>query len=153
MLLATSSHMVHSMGPIFEDSLQHFSRYSVNNACYVRFQCINRFWFIHINKWFHIQSCWNHKSATPVSLIFGNKNAFIITLWRAPSTVTHTPSAFLKKYSPSVPPAHKPHQTVHFSGCIGSSWIDWSHMNIKIVTFNVPENPYWKKYLLLDHPL
>ena len=52
---ANSSHMVHSVRPIFEHSLEHIGRnYSVNNACYVHFQCINQLWFINTNKWFHI---------------------------------------------------------------------------------------------------
>ncbi|GFU92725.1 hypothetical protein TNCV_2892341 [Trichonephila clavipes] len=29
------------------------------------------------------------------------------------------PSSFLKKYGPMIPPAHKAHQTVSFSGCNG----------------------------------
>ena len=28
-----------------------------------------------------------------------------------------------------------------------------SHMDMKIVTRDMPENPYWKKYLILDHVL
>ena len=56
MLSETSSQMVHSVGPIFQHSFEHIGRYSVNNACYVRFQFINRLWFIIINKWFHIPS-------------------------------------------------------------------------------------------------
>ena len=26
-------------------------------------------------------------------------------------------------------------------------------MDLKVVTRDMPENPYWKKYLVLDHPL
>ena len=123
MLSATSFHMVHSVGPTFEHSLEHIGWYSVNNACYFCFQCINRLWFININKWFripaqkvirrrqntrswgqftapflemicswkfsfnkrmvspavwHIEPLYcNHKSATPVSWICGNRNSLI----------------------------------------------------------------------------
>ncbi|GFX14589.1 uncharacterized protein TNCV_4015871 [Trichonephila clavipes] len=36
-------------------------------------------------------------------------------------SVTLWPSSFLKKYGPMIPPAHKAHQTVSFSGCNGVS--------------------------------
>ncbi|GFX53212.1 general transcription factor II-I repeat domain-containing protein 2A [Trichonephila clavipes] len=42
-------------------------------------------------------------------------------LYRSPLTVTLWPSSFLKKYGPMIPPAHKAHQTVSFSGCNGVS--------------------------------
>ncbi|GFY25847.1 hypothetical protein TNCV_1915971 [Trichonephila clavipes] len=44
-----------------------------------------------------------------------------MALYRSPSTVTLWPSSFLKKYGPMIPPAHKAHQTVSFSGCNGVS--------------------------------
>ncbi|GFV91235.1 hypothetical protein TNCV_897561 [Trichonephila clavipes] len=37
-------------------------------------------------------------------------------LYQSPLTVTLWPSSFLKKYGPMIPPAHKAHQTVSFSG-------------------------------------
>ncbi|GFU12687.1 alpha-2 adrenergic receptor [Trichonephila clavipes] len=40
-----------------------------------------------------------------------------MALYRSPLTVTLWPSSFLKKYGPMIPPAHKAHQTVSFSGC------------------------------------
>ncbi|GFU13218.1 hypothetical protein TNCV_2965851 [Trichonephila clavipes] len=42
-----------------------------------------------------------------------------MALYRSPLTVTLWPSSFLKKYGPMIPPAHKAHQTVSFSGCNG----------------------------------
>ncbi|GFW89319.1 hypothetical protein TNCV_3966091 [Trichonephila clavipes] len=42
-----------------------------------------------------------------------------MALYRSPLTVTLWPSLFLKKYGPMIPPAHKAHQTVSFSGCNG----------------------------------
>ncbi|GFU87740.1 hypothetical protein TNCV_3915741 [Trichonephila clavipes] len=39
-----------------------------------------------------------------------------MVLYRSPLTVTLWPSSFLKKYGPMIPPAHKAHQTVSFSG-------------------------------------
>ncbi|GFT41165.1 transposable element Tcb1 transposase [Trichonephila clavipes] len=39
-----------------------------------------------------------------------------MALYRSPLTVTLWPSSFLKKYGPMIPPAHKAHQTVSFSG-------------------------------------
>ncbi|GFY33451.1 hypothetical protein TNCV_2227201 [Trichonephila clavipes] len=44
-----------------------------------------------------------------------------MALYRSPLTVTLWPSSFLKKYRPMIPPAHKAHQTVSFSGCNGVS--------------------------------
>ncbi|GFV87530.1 DUF4817 domain-containing protein [Trichonephila clavipes] len=44
-----------------------------------------------------------------------------MSLYRSPLTVTLWPSSFLKKYGPMIPPAHKAHQTVSFSGCNGVS--------------------------------
>ncbi|GFX66992.1 hypothetical protein TNCV_4181171 [Trichonephila clavipes] len=44
-----------------------------------------------------------------------------MALYRSPLTVTLWPSSFLKKYGPMIPPAHKAHQTVSFSGCNGVS--------------------------------
>ncbi|GFU79209.1 uncharacterized protein TNCV_2137321 [Trichonephila clavipes] len=44
-----------------------------------------------------------------------------MALYRSPLTVTLWPSSFLKKYVPMIPPAHKAHQTVSFSGCNGVS--------------------------------
>ena len=83
MLPTTSSHMVHSVGSIFEHSLEHIGRYFVNKACYVRSQCINRLWFININKSFHIHN----------------------------------------------------------------------GVRSRDITRNMPENAYWKKYHVLNHPL
>ncbi|GFW23618.1 hypothetical protein TNCV_4091611 [Trichonephila clavipes] len=45
----------------------------------------------------------------------------IMALYRSPLTVTLWPSSFLKKYRPMIPPAHKAHQSVSFSGCNGVS--------------------------------
>ncbi|GFW98610.1 uncharacterized protein TNCV_2757891 [Trichonephila clavipes] len=42
-----------------------------------------------------------------------------MALYRSPLTVTLWPSSFLKNYGPLIPPAHKAHQTVSFSGCNG----------------------------------
>ncbi|GFV48921.1 DUF4817 domain-containing protein [Trichonephila clavipes] len=39
-----------------------------------------------------------------------------MALYRSPLTVTLWPASFLKKYGPMIPPAHKAHQTVSFSG-------------------------------------
>ncbi|GFS67218.1 hypothetical protein TNCV_2902321 [Trichonephila clavipes] len=39
-----------------------------------------------------------------------------MALYRSPLTVTLWPLSFLKKYGPMIPPAHKVHQTVSFSG-------------------------------------
>ncbi|GFW45472.1 down syndrome cell adhesion molecule [Trichonephila clavipes] len=44
-----------------------------------------------------------------------------MALYRSPLTVTLWPSSFLKKYGPMIPPAHKAHLTVSFSGCNGVS--------------------------------
>ncbi|GFS54147.1 hypothetical protein TNCV_2526911 [Trichonephila clavipes] len=44
-----------------------------------------------------------------------------MALYRSPLTVTLWPSSFLKKYGPMIPPAHKAHQTVSFSGSNGVS--------------------------------
>ncbi|GFV25126.1 hypothetical protein TNCV_591921 [Trichonephila clavipes] len=44
-----------------------------------------------------------------------------MALYRSPMTVTLWPSSFLKEYGPMIPPAHKVHQTVSFSGCNGVS--------------------------------
>ncbi|GFT67872.1 transposable element Tcb2 transposase [Trichonephila clavipes] len=41
-----------------------------------------------------------------------------MALYRSPLTVTLWPSSFLKKYGPMIPPAHKAHQTVSFSGSV-----------------------------------
>ncbi|GFW56588.1 hypothetical protein TNCV_1862981 [Trichonephila clavipes] len=41
-----------------------------------------------------------------------------MALYRSPLTVTLWPSSFLKKYGPMIPPSHKAHQTVSFSGYI-----------------------------------
>ncbi|GFW72317.1 hypothetical protein TNCV_703541 [Trichonephila clavipes] len=49
------------------------------------------------------------------------KKLVIMALYRSPLTVTLWPSSFLKKYGPMIPPAHKTHQTVSFSGCNGVS--------------------------------
>ncbi|GFY18110.1 uncharacterized protein TNCV_2045191 [Trichonephila clavipes] len=51
----------------------------------------------------------------------GMKKLVIMALCRSPLTVTLWPSSFLKKYGPMIPPAHKAHQTVSFSGCNGVS--------------------------------
>ncbi|GFS68510.1 hypothetical protein TNCV_4584381 [Trichonephila clavipes] len=51
----------------------------------------------------------------------GVKKLVIMALYRSPLTVTLWPSSFLKKYGPMIPPAHKVHQTVSFSGCNGVS--------------------------------
>ncbi|GFV68480.1 uncharacterized protein TNCV_3129361 [Trichonephila clavipes] len=53
--------------------------------------------------------------------ISGMKKLVIMALYRSPLTVTLWPSSFLKKYGPMIPPAHKAHQTVSFSGCNGIS--------------------------------
>ncbi|GFW13799.1 hypothetical protein TNCV_1670151 [Trichonephila clavipes] len=45
------------------------------------------------------------------------KKLVIMGLYRSPLSVTLWPSSFLKKYGPMIPPAHKAHQTVSFSGC------------------------------------
>ncbi|GFX88296.1 hypothetical protein TNCV_1705171 [Trichonephila clavipes] len=42
-----------------------------------------------------------------------------MALYRSPLAVTLWPSSFLKKYGPMIPPAHKSHQAVSFSGCNG----------------------------------
>ncbi|GFT55169.1 uncharacterized protein TNCV_1433511 [Trichonephila clavipes] len=47
------------------------------------------------------------------------KKLVIMALYRSPLTVTLWPSSFLKKYGPMIPPAHKAHQIVSFSGCNG----------------------------------
>ncbi|GFX07606.1 adhesion G protein-coupled receptor B2 [Trichonephila clavipes] len=48
-----------------------------------------------------------------------------MALYRSPLTVTLWPSSFLKKGP--IPPAHKAHQTVSFSGCNGvSMWISFT---------------------------
>ncbi|GFT91548.1 hypothetical protein TNCV_3903411 [Trichonephila clavipes] len=52
---------------------------------------------------------------------FRNKKLVIMALYRSPLTVTLWPSSVLKKYGPMIPPAHKAHQTVSFSGCNGVS--------------------------------
>ncbi|GFY25846.1 hypothetical protein TNCV_1915961 [Trichonephila clavipes] len=52
---------------------------------------------------------------------FRNEKLVIMALYRSPSTVTLRPSSFLKMYGPMIPPAHKVHQTVSFSGCNGVS--------------------------------
>ncbi|GFU34864.1 hypothetical protein TNCV_2991851 [Trichonephila clavipes] len=52
---------------------------------------------------------------------FRNEKLVILALYRSPLTVTLWPSSFLKKYGPMIPPAHKVHQTVSFSGCNGVS--------------------------------
>ncbi|GFU20504.1 hypothetical protein TNCV_2522411 [Trichonephila clavipes] len=52
---------------------------------------------------------------------FRNEKLVIMALYRSPLTVTLWPSSFLKKYGPMIPPAHKAHQTVSFSGCNGVS--------------------------------
>ncbi|GFU54186.1 hypothetical protein TNCV_3618431 [Trichonephila clavipes] len=52
---------------------------------------------------------------------FRNEKLVITALYRSPLTVTLWPSSFLKKYGPMIPPAHKAHQTVSFSGCNGVS--------------------------------
>ncbi|GFU61558.1 hypothetical protein TNCV_2158411 [Trichonephila clavipes] len=44
-----------------------------------------------------------------------------MALYRSPLTVTLWLSSFLKKYGPMIPPAHKSHQAVKFSGCNGVS--------------------------------
>ncbi|GFY25969.1 hypothetical protein TNCV_1917191 [Trichonephila clavipes] len=41
-----------------------------------------------------------------------------MALYRSPLTVRLWPSSFLKKYGPMIPPTHKAHQTVSFSGFI-----------------------------------
>ncbi|GFX46971.1 uncharacterized protein TNCV_315941 [Trichonephila clavipes] len=46
-----------------------------------------------------------------------NEKLVIMALYRSPLTVTLWPPSFLKKYGPMIPPAHKAHQTVSFSGC------------------------------------
>ncbi|GFU73848.1 uncharacterized protein TNCV_554761 [Trichonephila clavipes] len=53
--------------------------------------------------------------------ISGMKKLVIMALYRSPLTVTLWPPSFLKKYAPMIPPAHKAHQTVSFSGCNGVS--------------------------------
>ncbi|GFT27860.1 alpha-2 adrenergic receptor [Trichonephila clavipes] len=40
-----------------------------------------------------------------------------MALYRSPLTVTLWPSSFWRKYGPMIPPSHKAHQTVSFSGC------------------------------------
>ncbi|GFW77071.1 hypothetical protein TNCV_2725011 [Trichonephila clavipes] len=40
-----------------------------------------------------------------------------MALYRSPLTETLWPSSFMNKYGPMIPPAHKAHQTVSFSGC------------------------------------
>ncbi|GFY10733.1 uncharacterized protein TNCV_1122561 [Trichonephila clavipes] len=52
---------------------------------------------------------------------FRNEKLVIMALYRSSLTVTLWPSSFLKKYGPMIPPAHKAHQTVIFSGCNGVS--------------------------------
>ncbi|GFT75824.1 adhesion G protein-coupled receptor B2 [Trichonephila clavipes] len=49
------------------------------------------------------------------------KKLVSLALYRSPMTVTLWPSSFLKKYGPMIPPAHKAHQTVSYSGCNGVS--------------------------------
>ncbi|GFX42816.1 protein ELYS [Trichonephila clavipes] len=51
----------------------------------------------------------------------GIKKLVIMALYRSPLTVTLWPSSFLKKYGSMIPPAHKAHQTVSFSGYNGVS--------------------------------
>ncbi|GFW86956.1 hypothetical protein TNCV_1383721 [Trichonephila clavipes] len=48
---------------------------------------------------------------------FRNEKLVIMALYRSPLTVSLWPSSFLKKLGPMIPPAHKAHQTVSFSGC------------------------------------
>ncbi|GFW75969.1 hypothetical protein TNCV_351541 [Trichonephila clavipes] len=68
------------------------------------------------------RNCTTEKEcASIVFAIKGMKKLVIMALYRSPLTVTLWPSSFLKKYGPMIPPAHKAHQTVSFSGCNGVS--------------------------------
>ncbi|GFV82551.1 hypothetical protein TNCV_3983411 [Trichonephila clavipes] len=46
-----------------------------------------------------------------------------MALYRSPLTATLWPSSFLKKYGPMIPPAHKAHQTVSFSGYLENALV------------------------------
>ncbi|GFT46528.1 uncharacterized protein TNCV_3183951 [Trichonephila clavipes] len=63
-----------------------------------------------------------------------------MALYRSPLTVTLWPSSFLKKYGPMIPPAHKAHQTVSFSGSArGLLTTDHVILNHGQVTWTTPE--------------
>ncbi|GFX68224.1 hypothetical protein TNCV_1807781 [Trichonephila clavipes] len=46
-----------------------------------------------------------------------------------------SPSSFLKKYGPMIPPAHKAHQTVSFSGCNGVSTYTYGLASLQMRQF------------------
>ncbi|GFU17853.1 hypothetical protein TNCV_2222421 [Trichonephila clavipes] len=52
---------------------------------------------------------------------FRNEKLVIMALYRSPLTVKVVAFIALKKHGPMIPPAHKAHQTVSFSGCNGVS--------------------------------
>ena len=58
--------------------------------------------------------------ASQALAFWAKKKLDIISRQRSPFTVTLRFAASLKKYVPTMPPVHKPQQTVTFSGCIGS---------------------------------
>src|SRR5678816_2729151 len=49
----------------------------------------------------------------------------------------HALHSFLKKYGPMIPPPHRPHQTVHFCGCSGSS-LNSSGCSSAQIRHNIP---------------
>ncbi|GFY01606.1 hypothetical protein TNCV_2607901 [Trichonephila clavipes] len=61
-----------------------------------------------------------------------------MALYRSPLTVTLWPSSFLKKYGPMIPPAHKAHQTVSFSGCNGVSTYTCGLASLQMWQFDTP---------------
>ncbi|GFU73716.1 hypothetical protein TNCV_3481961 [Trichonephila clavipes] len=65
----------------------------------------------------------------------GMKKLVIMALYRSPLTVMLWPSSFLKKYGPMIPPAHKAHQTVSFSGCNGVSTYTCGLASLKCSSF------------------
>ncbi|GFX75526.1 hypothetical protein TNCV_4714331 [Trichonephila clavipes] len=66
---------------------------------------------------------------------FRNEKIVIMALYRSPLTVTLWSSSFLKKYGPMIPPAHKAHQTVSFSGCNGVSTYTCGLASLKCGSF------------------
>ncbi|GFU10415.1 hypothetical protein TNCV_4956641 [Trichonephila clavipes] len=68
-----------------------------------------------------------------------------MALYRSPLTVTlWLSSSFLKEYGPMIPPAHKAHQTVSFSGCNGVSTYTCGHQlhpNAAVLSADVAIQP------------
>ncbi|GFS95581.1 hypothetical protein TNCV_885641 [Trichonephila clavipes] len=68
-----------------------------------------------------------------------------MALYRSPLTVTLWPSSFLKKYGPMIPPAHKAHQTVSFSGCNGVSTYSCGLASLQMRQFCLLTYPFNQK--------